>query len=263
MDEYAPEKIDETESNQPSSDVVAEVAGASAPLVKSIALFSLVMGPLLAIWDIVGIGNSLHAYMRTIPDALFFHHMSNISIYLDMGLLFVVGGLALALNRRWGRSVTYLAAISCFVAWLAAYALGGVVKRLVDEGEIRIRPRPLLFHFDLPWGLTVFGPLVAIVLIVLLSLPAVGRWARSHAPVPTLPNAKLNATAIASFVCSLIPMGFTQIAGLGLGVGALVQIGKSKGSLRGKALAVAGITISMALLSLIVSLLIAAVSSGP
>ncbi|HEV8587326.1 MAG TPA: DUF4190 domain-containing protein [Pyrinomonadaceae bacterium] len=234
------------------------------PIVKSIALFLLVTGPLLAIWDVVAIRSAVTDLKREIPDALLLHYFVNLSIYIDLGVLFVVGGLGLMFNRAWGRNVGYFAAFSCFIAWFAAFALGGVVKRLVEEGEIRVRPKPLFFHFDLPLSITLIGPLIAFTLLVLLSLPVVSRWARSRPRVRLLPNAKLSAPAIGSFICSLVPiLPFSQVVSLALGVSSLVQIKKSNGNRRGKVLAVAGIVISLWLMALIAALALAVFPPAP
>ena len=234
------------------------------PVIQSIGFLLLLIGPLLAIWDIVAIRSAVTELKREVPDALLLHYFVNLSIYFDMGVLFLIAGLALAFNRAWGRSVGYFAAFACFVVWFAAFALGGVVKRLVDEGEIRVQPKPLFFHFDLPMSITVIGPLFAIVSFVLLSLPVVSRWARSRPRVIPNPNAKLSAPAIGSFVCSLVPiLPFAQVVSLALGVSSLVQIRKSNGGRRGKGLAVAGIGISLWLMAAIAGLLVAVFPPSP
>jgi hypothetical protein len=246
---------------QPASASPGHAPAPAPQVVKSIALFLIVMGSLLAIWDIIGISSTVgtYSYSRPMPDALFFPYVINLSIYVDMGLFFIVAGTALAFNRRWGRTVGYAAGVSCFVAWFAAYILGGYVTRLVEEHSIRPPVRQLFPHFDLPLSLTVFGPLVAILAFVLLSLPAVGRWVKSQPPSPSLPNAKMNGMAIASLICALIPLfGITQVGGVAFGVGSLVQIKRSNGALRGRGLSVAGIVISSALLTLVATFVIVA-----
>jgi hypothetical protein len=64
--------------------------------------------------------------------------------------------------------------------------------------------------------------------------------------------AKTSRLAIASFVCALLGfLCFPAIAGLILGVMAMGKIVKSGGELKGKGLAIAGITISCTMLTLI------------
>ena len=228
------------------------------PAIQSIGFFLIVMGSVLAVWDIAAMRSAIESYTRKMPDELEIYYFINVSVYLDMGLLFLIAGFALVFNRTWGRSFGYVAAILCFVSWFAAYVLGGVVKRLVEEGEIRLQPKPLFFHFDLPVSLGYFGPLCGVLLLILLSLPVFGRWVRSRAPMPSNPNAKLSGTAIGSFICSLVPvLGVTQLVSLALGASALSQIKKSSGALRGKALAVAGIMISLWVMVLIVAFAVA------
>jgi hypothetical protein len=253
---------DEQSIAVPAIDKLEE--GAPPPIVKSVAWLVLVLGPLLAIWDVSAMRTAIVAYSRKMPDELEIYYFINVSVYLDMGLLFFIAGLALILNRTWGRAVGYAAAILCFISWFAAYVLGGVMKRLVEEGEIRLQPKPLFFHFDLPGSVSYVGPLFGVVLLIFLSLPAFGRWVRSRAPVPSRPNAKLSGTAIGSFICSLIPiLGVTQLVGLALGASALAQIKKSNGLLRGKALAAAGITISLWVMVLIVAFAVATFPGRP
>ena len=233
------------------------------PVIQSIGFLLLVIGLLLAIWDVAAMRTAVTELKREVPDALLLHYWVNLSIYLDMGVLFVIGGLALVFNRAWGRSIGYLAACSCFIVWFAAFALGGVVKRLVEEGEIPMRPKPFFYHFDLPLSITWIGAMVALMTVVLLSLPAVGSWARSRPRVISNPDAKLSGLAIGSFICSLSPIPpFVQIVGLALGAAALGQIKKANGARRGKSLAVAGIAISLWVMVLFAALALAVIPAA-
>lgn len=151
--------------------------------VKALAISNIVVGLLLAALDVVGVGNSIADFRRDIPDKLFFHYLINIMIYIDVGLLFLVAGTALLNRRKWGRTLSFYAAGSCFVAWFAGYALAGVAKMLVESGDYRLSTRPRSYNFDEPMSLTILGPLYAVLVMIVLILPAAANWARSDTQV--------------------------------------------------------------------------------
>jgi hypothetical protein len=115
-----------------------------------------------------------------------------------------------------------------------------------------------------------FTPLYGIITLVSLNLPHVRHWARgvralkrgvppeqAFAPVAEPPVAKL---AVVSLVCSILPfMLLTQVIGLFTGIIALSKIKRSRGTLGGRGMALAGTIISSVFLILVGGLITLAI----
>jgi hypothetical protein len=191
-----------------------------------------------------------------------------------LGTLLVIGGIGLLRNRKWGRIWSLIAGVSCLLALLGASIVTNVTQAMVTSGAIPLRPGQQTFYFEEISSVTGFAPLYGILLIVLLMLPDSRGWARGAAPASGASGeagsvgaastpARTSGLAIASLACSMIPFVLlTQIAGLALGIVALVKIKRSNGSLRGKGFAIAGVIISSVVLLLIGGIVSAIVLGG-
>ena len=249
--------------------------------VKAVAYGNLIVGPLLAILNAIVVGHSISELnARNAPEGLSTFFYLNILIYLVVGTLFLVGGIGLLRNQKWGRVVSLIAAVSCFVALFAGSVLGKIAQNLLASGALPLRPGQMSFYFRAPMSVAGFAPLYAIAVIVLLMLPDARNWARGDRDVAAVgglsepqsatpsppgyqpnPNAlstvRTSPLAIVSLVCSMVPfMMLTQIASVVLGIVALTQIKKSNGALRGKGFAIAGIIISSVLIIFIATVII-------
>ncbi len=235
---------------------------------KAVGYLNLVVGPLLAIVNVVVVGHSITLLEeRNAPEGLSTFFEINIAIFIVLGLLLVIGGVGLLLNRKWGRIWSLIAAVFCFVALLAVSVISNIMQSMLTTGAIPLRPGQTSFYFKEPAGVMAFAPLYGILVIVLLMLPDVRAWARGGASAQPAsggagldgsivtpaaapaPGRRTSPLAVASLVCSLIPFALiTQIAGLTLGIVALVKIRRSDGRLGGRGFAIAGITISSLIL---------------
>lgn len=257
---------------------VASATNSMPPLpaqLKAVGYGNLIVGPVLAIVNLLVVGQSISRLERmNAPPAVATSLEINIAIFFVLAILFVIGGTGLLLNRKWGRIWSVIAAVFCFITLLAASIIPRVADSLLRTGAIPMRPDQS-FAFKGVTGVIAFAPLYGILVIVLLALPDARAWARGRTlydlgipdqipgggPVPAArPTSGL---AIASLVCSFIPFALlTQIAGLTLGIVALVRIKKSKGRLGGKAFALAGVTVSSAILLFIGGILLVLFVNG-
>jgi hypothetical protein len=236
-----------------SPGLVAEQPSVPPASVKTIGLTNIVLGALLAILNIRTIGNSIWVLGRGMPNKLSIMLIINIMAFLCVGLLFVVGGSALVAKRRWGRAVSLLAAVFCFIAYLVNLMVSGVANGLL--GDRSLQPR-MGSTTGASWVLIAATLTYAIVALSILSAPSIRNWAKSPGPLPVAPVRTTSVLAIIALVCSLIPFILSQIAALGLGIAALIRIRNSEGALRGNFIAIAGIVISSTLLLFIASLLV-------
>jgi hypothetical protein len=253
-----------------------ENAGPLLPqLLKALGFGNLVVGPLLALVNLLVVGQSISRLERmNAPPEVSTSLEINIGIFFLLATLFVIGGIGLLRNRKWGRIWSFIAAVFCFVTLLAVSIVTNVTEALLRTGAIPLRPGQS-FAFKGVAGVMAFAPLYGILVIVLLMLPDARAWARGQrlggsgnpdqvagdgVALVTRPTSGL---AIASLVCSFIPFALlTQIAGLTLGIVALVKIKRSNGKLGGKGFAIAGVAISSAILLFIGGVLLVILFSG-
>ena len=243
---------------------------------KAIGYANIVVGPLLAIINLIVVGNSIaEMKAQNAPEGLSTFLEINIAIYFVVGTLLVTGGLGLLLNRKWGRTWSLVAGVSCVLAILAVSIVNNVMKSLLTTGALPLHPGQQSFYFKSVTGVAALSPLYGILLIVLLMLPDARAWARrgvglsssggkgSDSTGIVVPARGTSGLAIASLVCSMIPFALlTQIAGLILGIVALVKIKKSNGALGGRGFAIGGVVISGLIILLIGGILLAVFLGG-
>lgn len=234
------------------------------PKLKLLAYGNLIIGPLLVLINAVVIYRAVEYLRRSgapegFPELLYI----NLGIYFFVGLILVGGGIDLYRNRRSGWVWSFVAASSCILAAFAVRSVLYMMKGLLQSGVYQLRTGQEEFQYEISFGaLPALSPIYAIVMLVILFLPETRAWARGGSatigaaspdvatPLPSNVTAKpTNGLAIASFVCSMIPMMLlTQIAGITLGIIALRKIKKSEGAIGGKGFAIAGIVISSLIL---------------
>lgn len=231
---------------------------------KVAGVANLVVGPLLALVNLILIGRSISELERqNAPDGLSVFFEINIVMFCVLGTFLVIGGIGLLCNRRWGRILSLVTGVLCVLSAMFAAVMSNVMENLLSSGAIPLRPGQQSFYFKGISGVPGAAPLYGILLIVLLMLPTAREWARrGHAsagvvsPMPTITR-PTNGLAVASMICSMIPFALlTQIAGLILGIVALVKIRKSNGAVGGKGFAITGIIISSLILLFIGGILL-------
>lgn len=238
---------------------------------------NLVVGPLLAIVNLILVGRSISELERiNAPDGLSVFFEVNIGMFCVLGVFLVIGGIGLLCNQRWGRILSLITGVLCVLSAMIAAVMNKVMENLLTSGAIPLRPGQQSFYFKGISGVPGAVLLYGILLIVLLMLPAAREWARRGrasartttdgagdvSPMPTAVR-PTNGLAIASLVCSMIPFVLlTQIAGLTLGIVALVKIRKSNGAIGGKGFAIAGIIISSLILLFIGGILLLVLLNG-
>jgi hypothetical protein len=241
-------------------------------LLKAAGIGNLVIGPLLAIANLIIVGLSISELERQhAPDGLSVFLKINIGIFCVLGLLLVIGGIGLLCNQKWGRILSLITGVLCLFSAMVVTVMNSIMKSMLETGAIPLRQGQQYFYFKGTTGLPGLAPLYGIFLIVVLLLPATREWARggrtsAAGPMPAgtaapvavaTPSRPTHVLAILSLVCSLIPFALiTQIIGLTLGIIALVKIKKSNGAMGGKGFAIAGITISSLILAFIGGILL-------
>ncbi len=245
-------------SNNPAQEQTLPDERPLPGYLKAVAYGSLAVGPLLAVVNVIIIGNSISKLSAAgEPTALSNGLLINIALFLVLGALLVIGGIGLLRRQRWGHRVSLIAGIFCFVVHFGTFIVTNVLKSLYITGALQYQPRGQFHQVQVVAGVPGFATLYGIVLIVMLLLPESRAWARGKASVAlgspgqfvpggtAVAARKTSGLAIASLVCSVIPFALlTQIAGLTLGIVALVKIRKSQGTLGGKGFAIAGVIIS-------------------
>ena len=273
-----PSAKSDSESFAASVTANAPISPPMPPLPRSLKVAgyaSLVIGPLLAIVNLIFVGRSISRLEeRNAPAGLTRGFEINIGIFCVVGTLLLIGGIGLLRNRKWGRVWSLIAGVSCLLAVLVASIVSNVTQAMLTTGAIPLRPGQQSFYFEEISGVTAFAPLYGILLIVLLMLPAARAWARGFASARAVSGGtggvatavapgRTSGLAIASLVCSVIPFALlTQLAGLTLGIVALVKIKKSDGRLEGKGFAIAGVIISSVILLLIGGIVLAVLANG-
>jgi hypothetical protein len=259
----ATEVLTPTLQSEPTFTANGSAVGQSTPPMpghlKAIGYGNLVAGPLLAIINLIVVAGSI-SELRAAgePEALSVGLEINVALFVLFGLLLAVSGAGLLRQRKWGRTLSLISAGFSFFVLFAAVIITNVLKNLYEAGSLGRPVAGTAYHqVQVVSAVPALAPLYGIILIVLLMLPAARAWARGKglaaagssgqfATGGTAVTARpTSGLAIASLICSALPfMLLTQIAGLVLGITALVKIRKSRGALGGKGFAIAGVTIS-------------------
>src|SRR3981081_2960871 len=179
---------------------------------KTLAYVNVVLGPLVALVNLVIIGKSISRLASLgastgglVPLGLIF------VLFCLLGAALFLGGVGLLKERRWGRTCSLVFAFGSFVAVFLGNVTARIMSNLSEIGEVSIPGLHQQENFNVGSGIfTLYG----ILLIVMLMLPDVRAWARRTELAPTaapggtvLPISRPPASglAIGSFVASLIP----------------------------------------------------------
>ncbi|MEY2495288.1 MAG: hypothetical protein QOJ45_1780 [Verrucomicrobiota bacterium] len=237
---------------------------------KKLAYANVVLGPLVALVNLVIIGKTISRLARLgasngvlVPFGLI------IVLFCLLGAALFMGGVGLLKERRWGRTWSLVFAFGSFAAVFLGNVTARIMSNLSEIGEVSIPRLHQQENFNVGSGIfTLYG----ILLIVMLMLPDVRAWARRTelAPIAStggnvIPTSRPPASglAIASLVSSLIPfLLLGQITGLILGIVALRKIKQSQGAVGGKGFAIAGVTISGLILLFIIGVLVLLITTG-
>jgi hypothetical protein len=237
---------------------------------KKLAYANVVLGPLVALVNLVIIGKSISrlASLGASNDVLVPLGLI-IALFCLLGGILFLGGVGLLKERRWGRTWSLVFAFGSFAAVFLANVTAKVMSNLAESGAISIPGLHQQENFNVGSGIFT---LYAILLMVMLMLPDARAWARRSEPgaitpggtvIPTSPSPPASGLAIGSLVASLIPfLLLGQITGLILGIIALRKIKQSQGTVGGKGFAIAGVTISGLILLFMVGLLVLLIATG-
>jgi hypothetical protein len=237
---------------------------------KNLAYANVVLGPLLALINLVVVGKSISRLASLgasnsvlVPLGLI------IVVFCVLGAVLFLGGVGLLKERRWGRTCSLIFAFGSFAAVFLANVTAKIISNLSETGAVSIPGLRQQENFNVGSGIFT---LYAILVIVMLMLPDARAWARRTEPgaitpsgtvIPTSPPPPTSGLAIGSLVASLIPfLLLGQITGLILGIIALRKIKQSKGTVGGKGFAIAGITISGLILLLVIGVLVLLIATG-
>jgi hypothetical protein len=236
---------------------------------KKLAYANVVLGPLVALINLVLIGKSISRLAGLgasngvlVPLGLM------VVLFCLLGAALFVGGVGLLKERRWGRTWSLVFAFGSFAAVFLGNVTARIISNLSEIGEVSIPGLHQQENFNVGSGIfTLYG----ILLIVMLMLQDVRAWARrteqasiasSGTVIQTL-SPPASGLAIGSLVASLIPlMLLGQITGLILGIIALRKIKQSQGTVGGKGFAIAGVTISGLILLFMVGVLVLLITTG-
>jgi hypothetical protein len=237
---------------------------------KKLAYANLVLGPLVALVNLVIIGKSISRLSGLGASNGVLVPFGLIAVlFCLLGAALFVGGIGLLKERPWGRTWSLVFALGSFAAVFLANVTARIISNLSEIGTVSIPGSHQQEQFSVGIGIfTLYG----ILLIVMLMLPDVRAWARGTelAPVAStsgsvIPNSPPPASglAIASLVSSLIPfLLLGQITGLILGIVALRKIKQSQGAVGGKGFAIAGVTISGLILLFMLGVLVLLITTG-
>lgn len=236
---------------------------------KKLAYANVVLGPLVALINLVLIGKSISRLAGLgasngvlVPLGLM------VVLFCLLGAALFLGGVGLLKERRWGRTWSLVFAFGSFAAVFLGNVTARVMSNLSEIGEVSIPGLHQQENFNVGSG--IFA-LYGILLIVMLMLPDVRAWARRTELAPIAASGTVIQTssppasglAIASLVASLIPfLLLGQITGLILGIIALRKIKQSQGAVGGKGFAIAGVTISGLILLFMIGVLVLLVTTG-
>lgn len=237
---------------------------------KKLAYANVVLGPLVALINLVIIGKSISrlASLGASNDVLVPLGLI-IVLFCLLGAVLLLGGVGLLKERRWGRTWSLVFAFGSFAAVFLANVTARIMSNLAEIGAVTIPGLHQQENFNVGSGIFT---LYAILLIVMLMLPDARAWARGAEPgaatpsgavIATSPSPPASGLAIGSLVASLIPlMLLGQITGLILGIIALRKIKQSQGTVGGKGLAIAGVTISGLILLFVIGVLVLLIATG-
>ena len=233
------------------------------PRLKKLAYANVVVGPLVAIVNLVVIGRSISRLARLGASNGILIPLGCIALLFSLlGALLCLGGVGLLKERRWGRTWSLVFAFGSFGAVFLAGISARVMSNLAEIGAVSVPGLHQREDFSLGIG---FFSLYAVLVIVMLMLDDARAWASgtglagtaANGTIISKPSRPTCGLAIASFVSSFIPFLFLgQVTGLILGIIALKKIRKSQGTLGGRGFAIAGITISSIILFFIIALLV-------
>ena len=236
---------------------------------KKLAYANLVLGPLVALINLLLIGKSISRLSSLgasngvlVPLGLI------MVVFCLLGAVLFVGGVGLLKERRWGRTCSLVFAFGSFAAVFLVNITARIMSNLSEIGAVSIPGLHQQENFNVGIGIfTLYG----ILLIVMLMLADVRAWARRVEPSAITPSGTVVPTsspptsglAIGSLVASLIPfLLLGQITGLILGIIALRKIKQSRGAVGGKGFAIAGVTISGSILLFMIGLLVLLIVTG-
>jgi hypothetical protein len=238
------------------------------PRLRKLAYVNLVLGPLVALVNLIVIAKSISRLASLGASNGVLVPLGLISVlFCLLGAVLFLGGVGLLKERRWGRTCSLIFAFGSFAAVFLSNVTARIMSNLSEIGEVSIPGLHQQENFSLGIGIfTLYG----ILLIVMLMLSDARAWARgtelvgtdSAGPVNQTPPPPTSGLAIASLVSSLIPfLLLGQITGLILGIIALRKIKRSQGAVGGKGFAIAGITISSLALLFILGILLLLLAS--
>ena len=240
------------------------------PRLKKLGYANAVVGPLVALVNIVIIGKSLSrlaglgASKGIIVPLVFI-----VLVFCVLGAILFIGGIGLIKERRWGRTWSLVFAFGSFGAAFLVGITAQVLTNLLETGAVSIPGLHQRENFGVGIGIfTLYG----ILQIVFLMLADARAWARGEVAIaeigPTAAAAQAPAggtsgLAVGSLVASLIPfMLLGQITGLVLGIIALRKIKQSHGAIGGRGFAIAGVIISAVILLFIIGILVLLIVTG-
>jgi hypothetical protein len=237
---------------------------------EKLAYVNVVLGPLLALINLVIIGQSISRLASLGASNSVLIPLGLIgAVFCLLGATLFLGGVGLLKERRWGRTCSLVFAFGSFAAVFLVNVTARIMSNLSEIGAVSVPGLHQQENFSLGIGIfTLYG----ILLIVMLMLPDTRAWAgrTELAPIVStggsvIPTSRPSASglAIASLVSSLIPfLLLGQITGLILGIIALRKIKQSQGAVGGKGFAIAGVTISGLILLFMIGVLVLLIATG-
>ncbi len=236
---------------------------------KNLAYVNVVLGPLVALINLVIIGKSISRLAGLgASNGVLAPLGLIIVLFCLLGAVLFFGGVGLLKERRWGRTCSLVFAFGSFAAAFIANVTARIMSNLSEIGAVSIPRLHQQENFNIGSGIfTLYG----ILLIVMLMLADARAWAGRTEPAPmastgtVIPTSSPPASglAIASLVSSLIPfLLLGQITGLILGIIALRKIKQSRGTVGGKGFAIAGVTISGLILLFMIGILVLLITTG-
>ena len=237
---------------------------------KKLAYANVVLGPLVALINLVLIGKSISRLAGLgASNGVMVPLVLIIVLFCLLGAVLFLGGVGLLKEQRWGRTCSLVFAFGSFAAVFLANVTARIMSNLSEIGAVSIPGLHQQENFNVGSGIFT---LYAILLIVMLMLPDARAWARRAEPgaitpsgtvIATSPSPPASGLAIGSLVASLVPlMLLGQITGLILGIIALRKIKQSQGTVGGKGFAIAGVTISGLILLFMIGVLVLLIATG-
>jgi hypothetical protein len=236
---------------------------------KKLAYVNIVLGPLVALLNLVVIGKSISRLAKLgAPNGVLVPLGLILILFCLLGAVLFLGGVGLLKERRWGRTCSLIFAFGSFAALFLVSVTARIMTNLSETGAVSIPGLHQRENFNIGIGIfTLYG----IFLIVMLMLADARAWARRIEPAPIASSGTVIPTspppasglAIGSLVASLIPfLLLGQITGLILGIIALRKIKQSQGAVGGKGFAIAGVTISGLILLFMIGVLVLLITTG-